>query len=137
MIDEWCVSAAALRFMRSLFTNHNMNEGQHMLPCCGHSLISSDDQQTVFIYGCCNGVDFDVIHDNDQVIIRMDGSKVYTYSYDEYVKMVVDFVNEVEQFYINSPKRIVPKSEPEKSGFEAFKNEWLHLKGRLKSIVTD
>lgn len=55
--EEWCVSAAALRFMRSVLYNHFLGEEQHMLPCCGHFMISSGDNQSVEIFGCRNGID--------------------------------------------------------------------------------
>lgn len=135
--EEWCVSAAALRFMRSVFSNYFMGEEQHMLPCCGYFMIATDDNQSVDIYGCCNGVDFDVLHDGKHIIIKTDDSKTYRYSFCEYRDIVVAFANEVEQFFINSPERIVANVEPEKSGFSAFRNEWFRLKDKIKLATPD
>lgn len=68
--EDWCVSASAVRFMRSVLNNHFSGAEEHMIPCCGHFLIPSEDGKTVRIIGCNNGVDFDVIHEEENVRIR-------------------------------------------------------------------
>ena len=135
--EEWCVSAAALRFMHSIFSNHFMGDEQHMLPCCGHFMVSSDDNQSVGIYGCCNGVDFDVLHEGENIVIKTNDLKTYHYSFGEYHDIVLEFAKEVEQFFFDSPPRIISEREPEKSGFEAFKNEWFRLKDSIKLATPD
>lgn len=135
--EECCVSAAALRFMRSVFSNHFMGEEQHMLPCCGHFMVASNDNQSVGIYGCSNGIDFDVLHDGEHIVVKTNDSKAYRYSFYEYRDIAAAFADEVERFFSDSPQRIVPEEEPEKSGFSAFINEWLRLKEQIKTVTPD
>ncbi len=129
--EEWCVSAAAMRFMGSVLSNHFMGEEQRMLPCCGHFMVPAEDKQSVEIYCCSNGIDFDVLHEGEHIVIKTDNSKTYRYSFYEYRDMVIAFADEVEQFIKNSPERIFT-DEFEKDGFLAFKNEWFHLKNKVK-----
>lgn len=132
-MKKWFVSAAALRFMRSVLFNHFMGEDQHMIPCCGHFIVSSDDNQSVEIFGCCNGIDFDVLHEGENIVLRTIDSKTYCCSFYEYRDIALAFADKVERFFSDSPDRIVPEEEPDKSGFVAFKNEWFRLKDELQS----
>ena len=45
--DDWCTSASALRFMRSVLGNHFSGAEEHMIPCCGHFMIPADDGKSV------------------------------------------------------------------------------------------
>ncbi len=130
--DDWCVSASALRFMRSVFNNHFSGEEQHMIPCCGHFMVPDENGETVFISGCSNGVDFDVIHENDNVIIKTDNKK-YMLSLNEYINSVLDYVGQVEDFLSQNPKRIVT-DDFDNQGYNAFKVEWFNLKEQIKKI---
>lgn len=103
-----------------------------MLPCCGHFMIAADDLQTVEIYGCCNGIDFDVQHETDTVIIRTTKGKTYTIPFKMYLDDVVSFTQQIDDFYRNSPKHIVRDEEPDNSAFNAFCNEWICLKEAIK-----
>ena len=53
---EWCVSASAFRFLRTLFNNHFMGAEQFLIPCCGHWMIPSEDKMSVNISGCSNRI---------------------------------------------------------------------------------
>lgn len=132
--EECCVSAAALRFMRSVFTNHFMGAEQHMLPCCGHFMVPSEDKQTVDIYGCSNGVDFDVLHEDTDIVIRTADLKLYRYPFYEYRNAVLSFAGEVEQYYCDSPERITENSF-EADCLTAFKAEWNALKQRVAAAI--
>ena len=132
-----CVSAAALRFMRSVFYNHFMRSEQQILPCCGHFMISSDDNQSVEIYGCSTGTDFDVIHEGENIVIKTVDSKIYYCSFYEYRDFTLTFADKVESYFLDSPKRIVPDEEPDKRGFSAFKNEWFCVKNKILSATPD
>lgn len=130
--DEWCVSAAALRFMRSVFYNHFFGSEEHMLPCCGHFMIASADKQTVEIVGCNHGIDFDVLHEEDKIKLVFE-TRAYELGFDEYRMAVMTFAEQVEAFYHDSPKRILEKDDSVQSGFTAFWNEWNALKGKIQT----
>ena len=40
---EWCVSASAYRFLHTLFENHFMGAEDFLIPCCGHTMIPSEE----------------------------------------------------------------------------------------------
>lgn len=130
--DEWCVSASALRFMRSVLKNHFSGEEQHMIPCCGHFMLPSNNGETVFISGCSNGVDFDVVHENGNIIIKTT-DKEYLLSLNEYINSVMSYVGQVEDFLSQNPERIVT-DDFDNQGYNAFKTEWFNLKEEIKKI---
>lgn len=78
-----------------------------------------------------------MLHEDGSIVIRTIDSKTYRCSFYEYRDTVLAFANEVERFFSDSLDRIVPDEEPEKSGFQAFKNEWLHLKDEVRSATTN
>ena len=42
--NTWkCVSASAYRFLHTLFKNHFMGAEDFLIPCCGHTMIPSED----------------------------------------------------------------------------------------------
>lgn len=59
------------------------------------------------------------------------------YSFYEYRDIAAAFAEEVERFFSDSPQRIVPEEEPDKSGLLAYKNEWFHLKDQIKTATPD
>ena len=66
---EWCVSASAYRFLHTLFENHFMGAEDFLIPCCGHFMIPSEDKTSVNISGCNNGIDFNIIHEDENIAI--------------------------------------------------------------------
>ncbi len=128
--DEWCAGASALRFMHSVCENHFSGAEEHMIPCCGHFMIPSDDGMTVRIIGCPNGIDFDVIHEGDSVIIKTEDGRACSVPFGEYKSAVMSFAKQVEEFMQAAPARIFD-GDLEKQGFSAFTNEWSSLKEKI------
>lgn len=127
---EWCVSASALRFMRSVFDDHVPASGEQIIPCCGHFMIPSEDGKTVDIIGCSNGIDFDVIHENGGITIKTaDGGKFFV-DCREYRRAVTEFACQIERFISNSPARIFD-DDWDRAAVSAFRNEWAELRQRL------
>lgn len=124
--EEWCVSASAIRFMRSVLNNHFSGAEEHMIPCCGHFMIPAEDGKTVQIIGCNNGVDFDVIHEEENVRIRTE-NKEYLYSLKEYIDVVITYAEQIEEFMLKSPERIFT-DDFDRAGFAAFRTEWNDLR---------
>jgi len=69
---DWCISAAALYLLRTLTADHTRNTpvGEYLIPCCGHAMYEQTTSNDVLIIGCANGVDWDVHHQDDRVILR-------------------------------------------------------------------
>ena len=127
--SEWCVSASAYRFLHTLSENHFSGAEEFLIPCCGHTLIPSDDKKTVTIVGCNTGLDFDVVHENGNVII--DGK--YTVPFDNYKSAVLSFAKEIGDFYRANPPRKL-ENNFEKDGLEAFFNEFSFLYNNAAGI---
>lgn len=126
---SWCVSASALRFLRSLFRSVFFGTEEHMIPCCGHFMIASEDKKRVTIIGCNNGIDFDVIHENHEVIIRLEDGMEQRVPYSEYREAVLAFALQIKDFFDKSPARIFT-DDFERDGFEAFQTEFSELLDR-------
>ena len=131
--NDWCVSASAYRFLHTLFEDHISNETiDQMIPCCGHMLIPSDDLRRVSICGCPNGIDFDVRHEDDFVLIETVDGERFKVPYAVYKKAVIAFAMQVDDFYRQGPIRKF-ESDEDKDGFVAFANELHSLLCRARN----
>ena len=98
--SDWCVSASAYRFLRSIFDNHFTGADEQMIPCCGHFLIPSQNKTCVTIIGCPNGIDFDIIHEDNNIIIRTQDGTTYTVTFNDYKAAVLSYANQIQDFII-------------------------------------
>ena len=131
--DEWCTSASALRFMRSVLSNHFSGAEEHMIPCCGHFMIPADDGKSVHISGCSNGIDFDLIHEENRIVIKTADGRSFSVNFSEYKTAVLSYVEQIEKFMRDAPARIF--DDPfDKKGYEAFKTEWFSLKEKIAAL---
>ncbi len=120
--SEWCVSASAYRFLHALFADHRVGTEEFLLPCCGHSMYPSADGRSVTIVGCSNGLDFDILHRGETVLIQT-ADACYSVPYAEFLDAVLTFAGQIEEFYRTEPPRIV-EDEFDRAGFCAFRTEW-------------
>ena len=120
---ECCVTASALRFLRTLSSDHKMVEEEFLFPCCGNMLIPSDDGKTVTIIGCPNGEDLEIsTHCQDnQTMIKNENTCQFV-PYDEYRTAVLAYAEHILRFQQNNPERIFAE-DFEKKGYEAFLTE--------------
>ena len=129
---EWCAGASALRFLRSVSSDHFSGAEEHMIPCCGHFMIPADGGKAVAVVGCSNGVDFDVIHENGRVTLRTGVGGVFSIPFSEYREAVLFLAEQIEGFMRDTPARIV--DDPfDKAGYEAFQTEWHALKEKISA----
>ena len=134
--SEWCVNASAYRFLHTLFQNHFSGSDNFLIPCCGHTMIASKDKNTVDIIGCDNGIDFDIIHESENVIIRTSNNIEYTVPFTDYKVAVLTFAKQVEQFYKSNPPRKF-HDDFDKNGYSAFINEWYSLYDKAVILKDD
>lgn len=123
---ECCITASALRFLRSLRKDHEVGHDEQLFPCCGNMLISSEDGKTVTVIGCPNGIDFPIFHVGDNVILVSQSAGQIAVEYVEYKKAVTAYAKDILDFLQNSPDRI-SKDDFEKAGYEAFLTEFNDL----------
>ncbi len=131
--SDWCVSASAYRFLHSLFENHFLGAEEQMIPCCGHLLIPSKDKMSVTISGCPNGIDFDIIHEDKNIIIRTQDGTTYTVTFEDYKASVLSYAKQIEDFYHQNPPRQF-EDRFAQDGFSAFCNEWYRLTGKAADL---
>lgn len=137
LIYDCCTSASALRMLRTLTEDHEMEDrmcGSQMLPCCGHVMFAADKElQNVDVQGCPNGIDYAVHHDGDDVIVTTESGENYHVPYEEYRREVLKFAQAVEDFYAQSAPKILPKDGYDRDGYIAFWNEWNRHMDQAKS----
>lgn len=119
------VSATALYLLKTLEEDHVIHKDNQMLPCCGHFVVANDDLNNVAIIGCPNGIDWSVLHNNDNsvTIITDDGTEE-TVSLTNYKAEVYKFADKIEKFYSSCSPKVLPKDEFDRNGYIAFWNEW-------------
>ena len=124
--EESCaVSAAGLYMLKSVTNNHIIYENNQMLPCCGHFLLPDDNDETITIIGCGNGVDWSVLHDENSVSILTEKGTKIALDMEAYRRTVFDFVDKIEQYYQKcSPKNMLSLDEFSQNAYRVFLNEW-------------
>ncbi len=119
---EWCISASAFRFLKTLFENHSRKKEDFLIPCCGNMMVPSEDKTTVTIIGCNNGIDFDIVHERDIVFVKTT-DKTYRTSFEEYKTAVLSFAKQIGDFYNSNVPRIFI-NDYEKEAFYVFLSEF-------------
>lgn len=119
------ISSTALYLLKSLQTNHIPGEAlNQMLPCCGHTIIPMEEDDTVEISGCPEGIDWYVVHLSGYIKLVTEKGTEAIISYDEYAKIVFNFVDKVEEFYNKSSMKNIPDDDFYRDGYIKFWKEW-------------
>lgn len=126
--DPATVSSTALYLLKSIKEDHKIYESNQMLPCCGFFMIANETLSKVDICGCPNGVDWSVLHENNDVVLITEMGKRTVIPIDEYKKTVFAFADLIESFYKSSEDKTIPKDEFDRNGYIAFWNEWNALR---------
>lgn len=120
---EFTLSAAALYLLRTLEQDHSPEHrvGEHLLPCCGNSLIAPrDGSADVVVLGCPSGIDWSVAHERESVRLHdlhghpaLDMARTMnaTIPIDHYRKAVGEFASAVWSLFDGSPKRITDSED--------------------------
>lgn len=132
--QDWCISASAYRFLKTLFEDHIASEGEQMIPCCGHFMVPSEDKTSVSIIGCPNGIDFNVIHAGDNMVFRTQDGRIFEVPFLEYKPAVLTFAQQIQDFYQNHPPRHFTEAYAQE-GFEVFCKEWRNLIERAQDAI--
>ena len=130
--DGTNVTGAGLFLLRTLSHSHAApdwlvtagDDTNQLFPCCANPFgtsAGSDHPFTVFVSGCPNGVNFEVIRKEGLVVIR-DGNTASEVDAEEWRAAVVGFCTTVEAFYQASPPRV--PSEDYDTTWAPFWLEW-------------
>jgi hypothetical protein len=122
---DWTASAAALYLLRTLTRPHTKTApvGDHLFPCCGFTMYDLPDEDDVVILGCMSGVDLEVTHSGDHVIVTAPDGGQHEVPFATWKSAVCGFSGAVRAFYDQSPPRRPADGEDEK-GFRKFMAEW-------------
>jgi hypothetical protein len=128
------VSVTALYLMRTVNEDYKKDDyASQLLPCCGHFLIADDENDFVNICGCPSGIDWTIIHTDDNKIKHVtDSGQEATIEKDAYKKIVFDFADQVDNFYKTSLPKTIPSDEFDKRGYLTFWKEWRNLRDERK-----
>ncbi len=129
---EVTVSATALYLLRTIKKDYKIDDFKNpLLACCGHFLFAVEDN-LVDIGGCPNGIDWTIIHTKDEKVkhISENGSEA-AIDKEFYKNLVLDFADQVENFYQNSLPKIIPEDDFDREGYLAFWKEWRNLRNEF------
>lgn len=133
---SWCLSASGLYLLRTVKQDYSMGDfDNYLVPCCGHIMIPNGEKDYVLICGCNNGIDWNVKHKNGKVeFITEKGIKTII-PIEFYVNQVIEFTDQIEQFYGDPKAKEVPKDDFDRNGFSQFWIEWSNLKAEFKKAT--
>lgn len=128
------VSSTALYLLRTLKGNYKKDDyASQLLPCCGYFFIADEENDCVNICGCPSGIDWTIIHiDNNKIKHISDNGQEIIIDKVIYQKIVLDFADQVENFYNKSLPKTVPSDDFDKKGYLAFWKEWRNLRDEWK-----
>ena len=105
-----------------------------LIPCCGHFFMANNKGESVEIMGCPNGIDWTIKHTDDNQIKHIaESGEEAIIGKEEYRKQVIEFVNQIDNFYKKGKPKEIPEDEFDRKGYEAFQKEWNRLKKEIKT----
>ncbi len=117
--QECCVSAAAFSMLKTLTENHKTGTFSQLMPCCGYNYLT-DNNNEPYVSGCENGIDYDVKHENENIIITFSNNERYVVPLLWYTHEVVRFAREVESFYNSCTEKDKPADLYENNAYRLF-----------------
>lgn len=128
------VSTTALYLMRTLKYDYKKDDyASQLLPCCGHFFMADEKNGYVTIMGCPNGIDWSIVHTDDGKVKHIaDSGQEASIDKDTYKKIVMDFADQVENFYKTSLPKTIPTDDFDKKGYLTFWKEWQKLRDEWK-----
>lgn len=129
---DWTLSSTALSLLRTIEMDYEKDDfSNQLLPCCGHFFIADDNQETVIIQGCDIGIDWTIIHTNDNKVRHvLENGYELTIAKDTYKKIVFDFADQVEKFFNDSKPKTIPADDFDRKGYLTFWKEWRNLRDK-------
>ncbi len=128
---EATVSATALYLLKTLTEDHIIFQDNQLLPCCGFYMIPNKELDNVTILGCPNGIDWSVVHhDDNSVTLELEDGTKEIIAMDEYKAEVCRFADSIESFYMSCSPKVIPEDTMTRDGYFAFWNEWHRRRGK-------
>jgi len=127
---DWTVSAAAVYLLRTLSRSHTKEQpvAEHLFPCCGNGMFDVEGDDDVLIIGCNSGIDFQVVHAGDDVVLTSADQTQYAVTLADWTVVVYQFADEVQAFYAASSAK-TPEDAADRAGFVKLTSEWARRRG--------
>lgn len=124
--NHWTLTAMAIHLLRTIEVNHIPEDlvGEHLIPCCGHHIDHLKDSTEVHIQGCFIGINYWVKHMDQHIQLTTTSNTVVLIPRNEYIQEVLQFVDKVEGFYLNSKPKQMPDDSYDRIGYEMMWKEW-------------
>jgi hypothetical protein len=87
-------------------------------------MIGLEDSENVVIVGCPAGIDFQVRHTREELILTFEDDRSFAVPDAVWKRSVCGFSDAVKQFYDSSSSKILPSDDEEAAGFRKFMREW-------------
>lgn len=113
-----------------------MSAEEFLIPCCGHTMIPNEDKKSVNIIGCSNGIDFNIIHEQGNIIISTTNNIKHQVPFANYKKAVISFAKQVMNFYTSNPPREF-EDDFDKDGYHCFATELYALYDKAVALADD
>jgi hypothetical protein len=125
--SDWCVSATALHFLRTLSRNHTDTDpvGEHLITHFGNTMYESFDSNDVYIGECGIGININVTHDEGYILLETKTDEPIKLRIEKakWQALVYEFADSVQRFYDESlPKKLT--EDYMVGGYTAFWSEW-------------
>lgn len=125
---DWTLSAGALMMLRSIENNHiAFEEENYMLPCCGHFMYIDEKTDKVVVLGCPTGIDWTVIHEDNNVKLVTRNGKETIITNDVYKEIIFNYTDTLKDYYDNSLQKIFTEDYNRKCYFK-FWEEWNQIR---------
>lgn len=135
--DWWSLTAMALHLLRTLDQNHSKENlvGDCLIPSEGHHLDHQENTPYVHIetsYPMKKGVNWWVYHHNNNVKLVSEKFIETTIPFEEYKAQVLNFFDQVKDFYSTSKPKVLPKIKYDKEGYLKLWHEWETRRSKWK-----
>ncbi len=137
---DWTVSASAIYLLRALDRDHTHESsvGDHIFPCCGHSIYDVGEPEVV-ICGCPSGIDFEIRRIGDEFQLTTDDKATIAIPERVWRSAVLTYSEQIMAFYDQASLK--QPDEGDREGFIAMMSEWRRLHNKHKEAesgpVTD
>lgn len=87
-------------------------------------MVANDEMDTVEMYGCAYGVDWNLRHENGKIKIVTESGKVTIIDKQQYKQEVYRIADEIEMYYKQCKQKVIPDDSFKRDGHTDFWNEW-------------
>ena len=136
-VSDYAVSTGALHLLRTLEADHTSSrtgvgdEGEQLIPCCGHFMHVPPGSDRLWNLGCPEGVNWWVRHESEHVELDFPNGRRCTVTAQEWRRAVMAFSAQVWAFFAATPAK-QPGDAWEAEWLPLFLKEWMTRGGHAR-----